>query len=128
MLDGARRELSRGGALVPVEPQVFDLIELLIRNCDRVVTRDDMIAHVWHGRIVSESTLATRINAARKAIGDDGTAQRLIKTVARKGVRFVGTVQTDAATDPCTLDRAIDADQQITFCRTSDGVNLAVSA
>jgi len=128
MLDGARRELSRGGALIPVEPQVFDLIELLIRNCDRVVTRDDLIAHVWHGRIVSESTLATRINAARKAIGDDGTAQRLIKTVARKGVRFVGTVQTDAGDDPWTLDRAADLDQQISFCRTSDGVSLAVSA
>jgi pimeloyl-ACP methyl ester carboxylesterase len=127
MLDAARRELSRSGKPVSVEPQVFDLIELLIRHGDRVVSRDELIASVWHGRIVSESTLATRINAARKAIGDDGTAQRLIKTVARKGVRFVGAVQIDPAVDPPSPESETDLAQQITFCRTADRVNLAVS-
>ncbi len=92
-LDTARRELRRGGDPVAVEPQVFDLIEFLRRHRDRVVSRDDLIAGVWGGRIVSESTLASRINAARTALGDDGTTQRLIKTVARKGVRFVGAVE-----------------------------------
>ena len=82
-LDTERRELWDDGRQVAAEPQVFDLLEFLIRHRDRVVSRDDLIAGVWGGRIVSESTLATRINAARKAIGDDGTAQRLIKTVAR---------------------------------------------
>ena len=69
LLDPARRELRLNGAAVTVEPQVFDLIEFLVRQRDRVVSRDALIENVWNGRIVSESTLATRINAARKAIG-----------------------------------------------------------
>ena len=92
-LDTDRRELRRGTTLTAVEPQVFDLLEFLIRNRDRVVSKDDLIASIWHGRIVSESALATRINAARSAIGDSGEAQRLIKTLPRKGIRFVGTVR-----------------------------------
>jgi TolB-like protein len=91
-LDTDRRELRRGGSLVPVEPQVFDLLEYLIRNRERVVSRDDLVASVWQGRIVSESALSTRINALRAAIGDSGEAQRLIKTLPRKGIRFVGVV------------------------------------
>jgi adenylate cyclase len=90
ILDADRRELWRDTGLVAVEPQVFDLLLHLVRNRDRVVTKDDLIAAVWGGRIVSESTLTSRINAARKAIGDNGKAQRLIRTVARKGLRFVG--------------------------------------
>jgi len=76
-----------------VEPQVFDRVEFLIRNRDRTVSRDDLLAAVWSGRIVSESTLASRINAARTAIGDNGADQRLIRTVLRKGIRFVGAVR-----------------------------------
>ncbi len=76
-----------------MQPQVFDLLEYLLRNRSRVVSRDDMLEAVWAGRIVSESTLATRINAARSAIGDDGEAQRLIRTFPRKGIRFVGDVR-----------------------------------
>jgi DNA-binding winged helix-turn-helix (wHTH) protein len=71
-LDTDRRELRRGDAAVAVQPQVFDLLELLLRNSDRVVTKDDMLAEVWGGRIVSESTLTSRINAARTALGDSG--------------------------------------------------------
>jgi TolB-like protein len=92
-LDTDRRELRRGGDLVPVEPQVFDLLVHLLRNRDRVVSKDDMIAAVWGGRIVSESALTNRINAARTAIGDSGEQQRLIKTLQRKGIRFVGEVR-----------------------------------
>ena len=92
VLDPDRRELRRAGALVAVEPQVFDLIHHLILNRDRVVTRDDLLDAVWNGRVVSESTLASRINAARRALNDSGEEQRLIRTVARKGVRFVGKV------------------------------------
>jgi TolB-like protein/cytochrome c-type biogenesis protein CcmH/NrfG len=91
-LDPARRELVRGVEAVSVEPQVFDLLLYLVENRDRVVSRDDLIASVWGGRIVSDSTLATRINAARKAIGDSGAEQKLIRTIARKGLRFVGDV------------------------------------
>jgi len=79
---------------------VFDLLVYLVENRDRVVSRDDLIASVWGGRIVSDSTLATRINAARKAIGDSGAAQKLIRTVARKGLRFVGDVRLAADQDP----------------------------
>ena len=80
-LDLDRRELRRGGAPVPVEPQVFDLVAYLIRNRDRVVTKDDLLEGVWGGRIVSESTLGSRINAARTALGDNGEDQRLIKAL-----------------------------------------------
>jgi TolB-like protein/Flp pilus assembly protein TadD len=91
-IDTERRELRRDGEARPVEPQVFDLLEYLLRNRDRLVTRDDLLAGVWNGRIVSESTLASRINAARVAIGDNGEDQRLIRTITRKGLRFVGAV------------------------------------
>ena len=77
---------------MPVEPQVFDLLVYLIENRDRVVTKDDLIQSIWKGRIVSESALTTRINAVRKAVGDSGDSQRLIRTLPRKGFRFVGEV------------------------------------
>jgi adenylate cyclase len=89
-LDTDRRELKRHGELIPLEPQVFDLLVYLVQNRDRVVSKDDLIAAVWGGRIVSESTLTSRINAVRRAIGDSGELQSLIRTIARKGVRFVG--------------------------------------
>ncbi len=91
-LDTERRELKRGGTLMPIEPQVFDLLVYLIQNRERVVTKDDLIASVWGGRIVSESTLTSRINAVRKAVGDSGEQQKIIRTIARKGLRFVGQV------------------------------------
>ena len=97
-LDTERRELRRGDAPVAVEPKVFDLLAYLIENRERVVSRDDLIAHVWDGRIVSESALARCINAARSAIGDSGEAQRLIKTLPRKGLRFVGAVREETGT------------------------------
>jgi len=95
-LDGDRRELRRGDALVPVEPQVFDLLQYLIRNRDRVVSKDDMVDAVWQGRIVSDATLSSRINAARSALRDNGEEQRLIRTIQRKGIRFVGAVQEES--------------------------------
>src|SRR6201994_3867836 len=91
-LDTERRELRRGSQAIAVEPQVFDLLLYLVQNRDRVVSKDDLIASVGKGRIVSESTLTSRINATRTAIGDNGRDQKLIRTVARKGLRFVGMV------------------------------------
>jgi adenylate cyclase len=93
VLDTNRRELRRGPALLAVEPQVFDLLVFLVCNRDRVVSRDDLLAAVWGGRIVSESTIATRINAVRRVIGDNGEQQRLIRTIIGRGVRFVGAVR-----------------------------------
>jgi TolB-like protein/Tfp pilus assembly protein PilF len=94
-IDVARRELRRASEPVHVEPQVFDLLVHLVQHHDRVVSKDELIAAVWGGRIVSESTLTSRINAVRKAVGDNGDEQRLIRTVARKGVRFIGDVRTE---------------------------------
>jgi TolB-like protein/cytochrome c-type biogenesis protein CcmH/NrfG len=99
-IDIARRELRRATAPVHVEPQVFDLLVHLVQHRDRVVSKDELIAAVWHGRIVSESTLTSRINAVRKAVGDSGGEQRLIRTVARKGIRFVGDVQAESHSAP----------------------------
>ena len=91
--DTDRRELHRGSELIPATPQVFDLPEYLIRNRQRLVSKDDLISAVWNGRVVSDAALTTRLNAARSAIGDSGEKQRLIKTLPRKGFRFVGAVQ-----------------------------------
>ena len=96
VLDAERRELRHAGRVVALEPQIFDLLQFLICNRERVVSRDDLIAAVWKGRIVSESTLSSRINAVRSAIGDNGREQRLIKTLSKKGIRFVGAVQKNA--------------------------------
>ena len=107
-LDTDRRELRRGSGRIPVEPQVFDLLVYLIENRDRVVTKDDLIASVWGGRIVSDSTLTSRINAARKAVGDTGEDQKLIRTIPRKGFRFVGELREHSV--PATADAPRRAD------------------
>src|SRR5258707_3503779 len=91
--DTDRRELHRGADLVSVAPQVFDLLDYLIRNRERVVSKDDLINAIWNGRSVSDAALTTRLNIARSSIGDSGEEQRLIKTLPRKGFRFVGQVR-----------------------------------
>jgi adenylate cyclase len=108
-LDADRRELRRGPDSVAVEPQVFDLLIYLVENRDRVVSKNDIIGSVWGGRIVSDSTLTSRVNAARKAIGDSGEDQKLIRTIARKGLRFVGEVRTRSIRDEAVEARKIAA-------------------
>ena len=103
-LDTARRELRRGSDVIAVEPQVFDLLVYLAQNPDRVVSKDDLIAAVWSGRIVSDSTLTSRINAARKAVQDTGEDQRVIRTIARKGIRLVCPVTTRQPADAIPED------------------------
>src|SRR5262245_64199788 len=93
VLDSDRRELARGGEAIEIGPQVFDLLLHLVKGREHVVTKDDLIQVVWGGRIVSESTLTSHINAVRKAIGDTGEEKRLVRTIARKGYRFVGDVR-----------------------------------
>jgi TolB-like protein/cytochrome c-type biogenesis protein CcmH/NrfG len=93
VLDRDLRELRRGSDTIALEPQVFDLLVYLLQSRDHVVSKDDLINSVWGGRIVSESTLTSRINAVRKAVGDNGRDQKLIRTIARKGFRFVGEVR-----------------------------------
>src|SRR4029077_9920560 len=110
VLDPARRELRRGNVPITVQPQVFDLLEYLITNRDRVVSKDDILRAVWGGRIVSESALTTPINATRTAVGESGDQQRLIRTIPRKGIRFVGVVKEgaqsteEASTVPAVVD------------------------
>jgi TolB-like protein/cytochrome c-type biogenesis protein CcmH/NrfG len=100
MLDTDTRELSRSDMPISLEPQVFDLVVHLMENRDRVVSKEELIDKIWKGRHVAESTLTSRINAARKAVGDSGSEQTLIRTIARKGFRFVGSVQTGDGSVP----------------------------
>ncbi len=102
--DTDRRELHRGADVVSVAPQVFDLLDYLIRNRERVVSKDELINAIWNGRIVSEAALTTRLNVARSAIGDSGEQQRLVKTLPRKGFRFVGQVRESRGRTGAVID------------------------
>ena len=108
-MDTGRRELHRAADVIVVTPQVFDLLDYLIRNRERVVSRDDLIHAVWNGRSVSDAALTTRLNSARRAIGDSGDHQRLIKTLPRKGFRFVGQVREDAGQNPGDTPESVPA-------------------
>jgi pimeloyl-ACP methyl ester carboxylesterase/DNA-binding winged helix-turn-helix (wHTH) protein len=139
-LDIDRRELRRGTEVVAVEPQVFDVLAYLISHRERVISNDDLIASVWSGRIVSESTLSSRIAAVRQAIGDSGERQCLIRTILRKGYRFIGEVRENSEAgggldatpkNAAGLTAGISAahpKQAVTFCRTLDGINIAVAS
>lgn len=106
VLDTERLEIRRDGALVTVEPQVFSLLVHLIENRDHVVSKDALIESVWQGRIVSDATLSSRINAARKAVGDSGRAQTVIRTAPRRGFRFVADLL-DTAGDTAAANRPV---------------------
>jgi adenylate cyclase len=116
LLDIDRRELRRGCEPIAVEPQVLDVLIHLVQNRDRVVTKDELIASIWNGRIVSDATLTSRIYSARKAVGDSGRGQKLIRTVARKGYRFAGDVHLpaggDASSKPATALPSDKTDEQ----------------
>lgn len=107
VIDLNRRELVRDATVVSTTPMVFDLLAYLIENRERVVSRDDLIDGVWNGRIVSESTLNSHINAVRKAVGDSGKKQLVIRTISRKGFRFVSEVKEICSAesfDPSSID------------------------
>ena len=98
VLDVECLELRSNGELVAMEPQVFSLLQFLIENHERVISKDELIEHVWNGRIVSDATLNTRVNGARRAVGDNGKEQLIIRTYPRRGFRFVGKLETDQLT------------------------------
>src|SRR5262245_30352804 len=106
LIDIGTYEVRRDGQVVPVEPQVFDLLVLLIENRDRLVTKDEIVDRIWHGRAVSEAALNSRIKSARQAIGDNGSAQELIRTIRQRGFRFVGPVGQWTSADTGDLETA----------------------
>lgn len=112
VFDCERRELRRSGFLQALEPQVFDLLEYLIRHRHRVVAKDDLLKAVWSGRIVSDAAIDTRISAARQAVGDNGAEQRLIRTLRTKGFRFIGIVREDV---PRAARRIVEGNGNRTF-------------
>lgn len=123
-LDLPRRELRRDGAAVPLEPQVFDVLAYLVRHHERVVTKQELLEHIWPEKYISEAALSSRLMAARKAIGDSGDRQQMIRTLHRRGYRFVATVE---STDPRRTDAARGnvVEQRVGFCTASDGVRIA---
>ena len=125
VLDTGRVELRRGSKLVDIEPQVFDLLVHLIANQDRVVSSEELFEAVWAGRIVSLSTLTSRINAARKAIGDSGAKQKLIKTIPRRGYRFTAEVITASDEAEAAPEPEATLRQEISFCTSGDKVRIA---
>ena len=119
-LDTARYELTRGGVPVPVEPQVFAVLAYLVEHDERVVAKEELLDEVWGSSFVSDAALTTRIRQARQALGDSGRDQRLIKTVQRRGYRFVGALD-----EPPTVATARPATTAVQFCTASDGVRIA---
>jgi TolB-like protein/DNA-binding winged helix-turn-helix (wHTH) protein len=107
-IDIARHELRHAGAIVHIEPQVFDLLVHLVRHRDRIVSKDELIDAVWQGRIVSEATLSSRIAAARRALGDSGNDQSFIRTLYKRGFRFVGDVD-DGSSAPAPVAGLLSA-------------------
>jgi TolB-like protein len=128
VLDTNTRELRRGPKLISLAPKAFDLLAYLVRNRERVVSRDDLLKFVWSGRIVSESTLTSHINAVRKTVGDTGDAQRLVRTVARKGFRFVGTVREEPGPSGSTNSAAQSSGDDLKDAPASEATHTVTPA
>jgi pimeloyl-ACP methyl ester carboxylesterase/DNA-binding winged helix-turn-helix (wHTH) protein len=129
-LDTVRFELRRGPDLVRVEPQVFDVLQYLVAHRDRVVEKSELLDQVWGTRFVTESALTSRIKAARRAVGDDGSNQRTIRTAHGRGYRFVAAVtvlDAAAASSPDAAPDVVPTSQHVVFCRSSDGVRIAAA-
>jgi pimeloyl-ACP methyl ester carboxylesterase len=127
-LDLDRFELRRAGRRCPVEPQVFDLLAVLIRERHRVVPKEELLDTIWGNRFVSESALTSRVKAARQAIGDDGRSQRLIRTAHGRGYKFAASAEETGQADPAASVSPAPQVQEIRFCTASDGTRLAYAA
>ena len=132
-IDLHSQELLRLGQPLRIEPQVYALIAHFVMNPGKLIDQNELVQAVWQGRIVSDSAIAARISAARKAIGDSGKAQRLIKTIPRRGFKFLPIVETDAgrrntgeSIAPTTQSMANHQNHQsIRFCQSTNGVRIA---
>jgi DNA-binding winged helix-turn-helix (wHTH) protein/pimeloyl-ACP methyl ester carboxylesterase len=128
VLDTAQRELRDAQRIVSLEPQAFDLLLLLLQQRDRVVGKNEILETIWAGKVVSDASISVRINAVRRAIGDTGTTQALVRTYPRRGFRFVGPVLCNDAT-PDAEGTVLPPPplQRVSFCRTVDGVDIATA-
>ncbi len=122
-LDLVAHEFSRAGVRVALEPQVFDLLALFVHHPGELVTQDRIFQEIWHGRIVSDAALSSRIAALRRALGDSGRTQTMLETVPRCGFRFLPPVSTDAPAGPPAA--AADRAQRIRVARSADGTRIA---
>ena len=127
-IDLGQQELRRLGEAVHIEPQVFDLIVHLVRNHERIVSKDELIETIWNGRIISEAALSSRINGARRALGDNGNDQALIRTLHKRGFRFVGDVQAVDTDAPATDAKAAPTCASDKPCTGAFQTGVSVSA
>lgn len=127
-LDVDQYDLRRSGEQVRVEPQVFDVLVYLVEHRERVVPRTELLDEIWGDRFVSDSALSSRIKAARQALDDDGSAQRMIRTVHGRGFQFVGRVTEMNPTRPSRREPDSRRVQEIRFCRTDDDVRIAYAS
>lgn len=126
VLDTQTLRLERRDEAVPVEPQVYDLLAVLVQNPTRVISKDELIETVWQGRIVSDATISTRINAARSAVGDDGTKQAIIRTIQRRGIELRVPVEMETGKDkPKSVETAKPQRQRIKYATSRDGTRIA---
>ncbi len=123
VLDDHGFTLTRDGQVQPVEPQVFDLLLFLVRNPETLISKDQLIDAVWAGRLVSESAISARISAARNAVGDDGKSQAIIRTIPRRGFRFVAKLQSQTPDEPRLKQKT--GRQKIRYATADDGVKIA---
>lgn len=125
-VDPALRELRRGQNLVALEPKGFDLLVYLITHRDRVISKDELVDQIWHGRFVSDAAVSSALRDLRRALGDDGKTQRFVKTVRGHGVRFMGDIQVfDTSVGPGSSDQGALPNQRIRYCRSKDGTRIA---
>lgn len=124
ILDVERHELSLSGQPVALEPQVFDLIHLLVRNAGNLVSQDEILNEIWGGRVISDSALSSRVNAARKAVGDSGREQRIIKTIPRRGFQLIIPVESESTADTGVAPQP-EIRQTVRYTTSHDGTVLA---
>ena len=122
VLDTANHTFLRNGNMLPLEPQVFDLLHLLAERAGQLVTKDELVEVVWNGRIVSDATISARINAARTAVGDTGKDQRVIRTIPRRGIELVAEVSNEMAK---TTDNQHALTQTVRYTSSADGTQIA---
>src|SRR5918994_7026683 len=126
-LDEQLFEVRRDGAVVSLEPQAFDVLVHLVRNRDRVVPKEELMDTIWGGRFVSETAVTSRIKQVRRALGDDGQSQRIIRTLHGRGYRFVAEVTDTTLTEPAVAEAPVPAAGTTTWPRERAPIRYTTS-